>query len=91
MIDRFEESEVPLSAAFGIWNANTVFSVVDLLAITGQSAGTENCTRSTIVKSTSSVAGADSVASKHVAKTEATNSLCDFIARIVLGRHCKTT
>jgi hypothetical protein len=42
MNDRFVESEVSLSAAFGIWNVNTVFSLVDLLANTGQSPGTEN-------------------------------------------------
>jgi hypothetical protein len=87
MIDRFEESGVPSSAAFGIWNANTVFSVVDLFAITGQFAGTENCTRPTIVKSTKSAGGA-ALASKHVAKIETAKALCDFIARIVRYRPC---
>src|SRR5258708_38378154 len=90
VIDRFDESEVPSSAAFGIWNANTVFSLVDLLAITCQSTGTENCTRSTIVKSIRSVGCASAVANKHVAKTGTTNGICDFIARIVGERHCKT-
>jgi hypothetical protein len=35
IIERFEESDVPWSAAFGIWNPKTVFSAVDLLAMTG--------------------------------------------------------
>ena len=87
MIERFEESGVPSSAAFGIWNANTVFSLVDLFAITGHLAGTENCTRPTIVKSTKSVGGA-ALASKHAAKMETANTLCGFIARIVRYRHC---
>src|ERR1039458_5490620 len=87
MIDRFEESGVASSAAFGIWNANTVFSPVDLSANTGQWAGTENCTRPTIVKSTKSVGGA-ALASKHAAKMETANALCDLIARIVRYRYC---
>ena len=85
MIDRFEESGVPSSAAFGIWNANTVFSLVDLFAITGQLPGTENCARPTIVKSTKPVGGA-APASKHAAKMETANALFGFIARIVRYR-----
>ena len=79
MIDRFEESESPLSAAFGIWNANTVFSLVDLLAITGQSAGTENSTRSTIVNSTRSVAVPVAAENRHVTNARRANDLFDFI------------
>src|SRR5579859_2438985 len=41
-IERFVESGVPSSARLGIWNAKIVFSGVDLLAMTGQSPGTEN-------------------------------------------------